>query len=61
MFFSLEHGGVLHIARVFMDELIERMTVREIDLEVDDEVIKKLAHHVFDPVYREVARPTRSD
>ena len=59
VFHYLERGHVQQIARIFVDELIQRMTMREIALEVDDAVVEKLAHDGFDPVYG--ARPLRRE
>jgi ATP-dependent Clp protease ATP-binding subunit ClpC len=59
VFHYLEHKDVQQIARIFVDELIQRMIIREIALEVDDDVIEKLAHDGFDPVYG--ARPLRRE
>lgn len=44
---------------MFVDELIERMRSREIELKVEDGVITKLARDGFDPVYG--ARPLRRE
>ena len=59
VFHYLEHEDVRQIARIFVDELIQRMNMREIALEVDNGVIEKLAHDGFDPVYG--ARPLRRE
>jgi ATP-dependent Clp protease ATP-binding subunit ClpC len=44
---------------MFLDELVQRMMVREIELEIDEAVVEKLAHDGFDPVYG--ARPLRRE
>ncbi|MCB1762732.1 MAG: AAA family ATPase [Gammaproteobacteria bacterium] len=59
VFHYLERADVEQIARLFVDELIERMRNRDITLEVEDAVIKKLARDGFDPVYG--ARPLRRE
>ena len=59
VFHYLEQEDVLQIARMFVDELVERMHSRDIELEVDDAVIEKLARDGFDPVYG--ARPLRRE
>jgi len=59
VFHYLEREDVQQIARMFVQDLVERMQQREIALEVDDEVIEKLARDGFDPVYG--ARPLRRE
>jgi len=59
VFHYLEREDVEQIARLFVNELIERMGSRDITLEVEDAVIKKLARDGFDPVYG--ARPLRRE
>ena len=59
VFHYLEKDHVQQIARIFVDELVQRMARREITLEVDKGVIEKLAHDGFDPVYG--ARPLRRE
>ncbi len=59
VFHYLEKEHVQQIARMFVNELIQRMHSQEIELEVDDEVITKLARDGFDPVYG--ARPLRRE
>lgn len=59
VFHYLEKEHVRTIADMFVRELIERMKVRKITLEIDDAVIDKLAKDGFDPVYG--ARPLRRE
>jgi len=59
VFHYLEQEHVQQIARMFIDELTERMRRRHIRLEVDEAVIAKLALDGFDPVYG--ARPLRRE
>ena len=59
VFHYLEQGHVRQIARMFVDELVQRMQNREIRLEVEDAVVNKLARDGFDPVYG--ARPLRRE
>lgn len=59
VFHYLEQEHVRQIARMFVDELVQRMQNREIGLEVEDEVVNKLARDGFDPVYG--ARPLRRE
>ena len=59
VFHYLEEDHVRTIAEMFVAELVERMKVRNISLEVDDAVIDKLARDGFDPVYG--ARPLRRE
>lgn len=59
VFHYLERDHVRRIADMFIAELVERMKIRDITLEVDDAVIDKLAKDGFDPVYG--ARPLRRE
>ncbi|MCB1867684.1 MAG: ATP-dependent Clp protease ATP-binding subunit, partial [Gammaproteobacteria bacterium] len=59
VFHYLEKEDVRQIARMFVDELVERMRKRDLELEVEDAVIVKLARDGFDPVYG--ARPLRRE
>ncbi len=59
VFHYLEKEHVASIAEMFVAELIERLKAKEITLEVDDEVVRKLAKDGFDPVYG--ARPLRRE
>jgi ATP-dependent Clp protease ATP-binding subunit ClpC len=59
VFHYLEREHVHSIATMFIRELVERMMVREIKLEVDDAVTDKIASDGFDPVYG--ARPLRRE
>lgn len=59
VFHYLEKEHVRTIANMFIAELVERMKIRNITLEVDDAVIDKLAQDGFDPVYG--ARPLRRE
>ena len=59
VFHYLEREHVRKIADMFVAELVERMKIREIILEVDEAVIDKLAEDGFDPVYG--ARPLRRE
>ena len=59
VFHYLEKEDVRQIARMFVDELVERMRKRDLELEVEDAVIAKLARDGFDPVYG--ARPLRRE
>jgi len=59
VFHYLEREHVHSIATMFISELVERMTVREIKLVVDDAVTDKIASDGFDPVYG--ARPLRRE
>lgn len=59
VFHYLETEHVHHIAQMFVAELVERMKLRGITLEVDNAVIDKLAVDGFDPVYG--ARPLRRE
>ncbi len=59
VFHYLEPEDVRLIARMFVDELARRMQTRHIEIQVDDNVIDKLARDGFDPVYG--ARPLRRE
>ena len=59
VFHYLERENVHSIATMFIRELVERMMVREIKLDVDDAVTDKIASDGFDPVYG--ARPLRRE
>jgi len=59
VFHYLEREHVHSIAAMFIGELVERMTVREIKLEVDEAVTDKISSDGFDPVYG--ARPLRRE
>jgi ATP-dependent Clp protease ATP-binding subunit ClpC len=59
VFHYLEKDHVRSIAAMFVAELVERMKVGNITLEVDDAVVDKLAIDGFDPVYG--ARPLRRE
>ncbi len=59
VFHYLEREHVLQIARMFLDELMQRMQARAIVLEIDAAVVEKLARDGFDPVYG--ARPLRRE
>jgi ATP-dependent Clp protease ATP-binding subunit ClpC len=59
VFHYLETDHVLQIARILVEELRERMGERAIDLEIDEQVIRKLARDGFNPVYG--ARPLRRE
>ncbi len=59
VFHYLEEEHVLKIARMFVKELVQRMKVQGIELEIDDEVFYKLAQDGFEPVYG--ARPLRRE
>jgi len=59
VFHYLEPGHVRRIAGMFVAELTERMQQRDIALQVDEEVLDKLAHDGFDPTYG--ARPLRRE
>ena len=59
VFHYLEKGQVKQIARLFINELTTRMQDNDIELQVDDAVIDKLARDGFDPVYG--ARPLRRE
>ena len=59
VFHYLEKSHVQKIARIFIDELRQRMRQRNIELRFDDSVIDKLVSDGFDPVYG--ARPLRRE
>jgi ATP-dependent Clp protease ATP-binding subunit ClpC len=59
VFHYLEPDHVRQIARLFIDELIERIALRDISLQIEETVIDKLARDGFDPVYG--ARPLRRE
>ncbi len=59
VFHYLERDHVKQIAQLFINELVERMKVHDITLNIKDEVIDKLAKDGFDPVYG--ARPLRRE
>jgi ATP-dependent Clp protease ATP-binding subunit ClpC len=59
VFHYLEQEHVQQIARMFIDELAQRMGHRHIQLQVQEGVIAKLALDGFDPVYG--ARPLRRE
>ncbi len=59
VFHYLEAEHVRRIARMFVDELVQRLARRRIRVAVDDAVLDKLAKEGFDPVYG--ARPLRRE
>ncbi len=59
VFHYLEKEHVHSIATLFIRELVERMMVREIELDVDDAVTDKISSDGFDLVYG--ARPLRRE
>jgi len=59
VFHYLEKKHVKQIARLFIDELTKRMREHAITLEIDENVIDKLARDGFNPVYG--ARPLRRE
>jgi ATP-dependent Clp protease ATP-binding subunit ClpC len=59
VFHYLEKEQVKQIARLFINELITRMQDKDIEIQVDEAVIDKLARDGFDPVYG--ARPLRRE
>lgn len=59
VFHYLEKDHVHRIAKMFVAELVERMKLRGIVLEVDNAVIDKLSADGFDPIYG--ARPLRRE
>ena len=59
VFHYLEKEHVHQIAEMFVKELIKRMLLKGISLEVDKTVIDKLSEDGFDPVYG--ARPLRRE
>ena len=59
VFHYLEKDHMRQITSMFVQELIQRMSVRDITLQVNEDVIDKLAKDGFDPVYG--ARPLRRE
>jgi ATP-dependent Clp protease ATP-binding subunit ClpC len=59
VFHYLEEQHIKQIARMFVDQLVQRMQARDISLAVDKKVIDLLASEGFDPVYG--ARPLRRE
>jgi ATP-dependent Clp protease ATP-binding subunit ClpC len=59
VFHYLEEQHIKQIARMFVDQLVQRMQARDISLTVDKKVIDLLASEGFDPVYG--ARPLRRE
>ncbi|MFT7455103.1 MAG: ATP-dependent Clp protease ATP-binding subunit ClpC [Marinobacter maritimus] len=59
VFHYLEKDHVHQIAEMFVAELVERMKLRGMVLEVDNAVIDKLSADGFDPIYG--ARPLRRE
>ena len=59
VFHYLEPAEVRRIAAIFVDELIHRLAARNVQVEVDEAVLDKLAEDGFDPVYG--ARPLRRE
>ncbi len=59
VFHYLEEAHVEKIADMFVHELIERMAQQAIRLNIDHEVVSKLAHDGFNPFYG--ARPLRRE
>ncbi|WP_019613865.1 ATP-dependent Clp protease ATP-binding subunit [Psychromonas ossibalaenae] len=59
VFHYLEKNHVHQIAEMFVTELVERMLLKDIKLEVDKAVINKLSQDGFDPIYG--ARPLRRE
>lgn len=59
VFHYLEEAHVMEIAQMFVGELVARMKKEKIELTIDQEVIKKLAHDGFNPFYG--ARPLRRE
>lgn len=59
VFHYLEEDQVLQIAHMFVKELSESMKQKDIELDIDEAVLRKLAHDGFDPVYG--ARPLRRE
>ena len=59
VFHYLEEDQVLQIARMFIKELQDSMKQKDIELDIDEAVFKKLARDGFDPVYG--ARPLRRE
>ncbi|MEJ1356281.1 MAG: ATP-dependent Clp protease ATP-binding subunit [Candidatus Sedimenticola sp. (ex Thyasira tokunagai)] len=59
VFHYLEEAHVEKIAEMFVSELVERMKKQGIQINVDHEVVTKLAHDGFNPFYG--ARPLRRE
>jgi len=59
VFHYLEEEHIKQIARIFVDELVQRMQGRDISINVDEQVIDLLARDGFDLVYG--ARPLRRE
>ena len=59
VFHYLEQEDVRAIARMFINELTQRLKLKQIDLQVDEAIIDKLARDGFDPIYG--ARPLRRE
>ena len=59
VFHYLEEQHVRQIASMFANELVARMRAQAIELDIDQQVIDKLARDGFDPVYG--ARPLRRE
>ena len=59
VFHYLEPAEVRRIATIFVDELIHRLAARNVQVEVEEAVLDKLAEDGFDPVYG--ARPLRRE
>lgn len=59
VFHYLETENVKQIAYLFINELSMRMKEHDIEIELDDGVIEKLAKDGFEPVYG--ARPLRRE
>ncbi len=59
VFHYLEKEHVRNIAHMFISELVQRMKLRGILLDIDEAVIEKLAVDGFDPIYG--ARPLRRE
>ncbi len=59
VFHYLEPAEVRRIAAIFVNELIHRLAARQVQVEVDEAVLDKLAEDGFDPVYG--ARPLRRE
>ncbi len=59
VFHYLEQADVQQIARMFVEELTQRMKHHNLQLEIEPAVIDKLAGDGFDPLYG--ARPLRRE
>ena len=59
VFHYLEEADVRQIARIFIEDLIQRMKQHNLQLEIAPAVIDKLAQDGFDPLYG--ARPLRRE